>query len=78
MTSIMQVTATEFKAKCLKMLDTVNQSGEAMEITKHGRVVAVLTAPKRDKAWKRLRGRGRVLAEPEETAVAESDIASLQ
>ena len=74
----MQVTATEFKAKCLKFLDTVNQTGEPMEISKHGQVVAVLNPPRREMPWKRLRNRGRVLAEPEETAVKASEIKALR
>lgn len=72
------ITATEFKAKCLQILDQVNQNGEALEITKHGRVVAILTAPSREQPWKVLRGRGRILADAEETAVQESQMDALQ
>ncbi len=36
-----QVTATEFKAKALALLDQVG-SGDEIEITKHGRTVARL------------------------------------
>ena len=38
----MKVTATEFKAKCLKVMDTVARTGEPVVITKHGREVARL------------------------------------
>lgn len=40
------ISATEFKATCLQVLDRV-QSGEfsRVEVTKRGRVVAVLSAP---------------------------------
>jgi prevent-host-death family protein len=42
-----RVPATEFKAKCLSLLDEVNESGETIEITKRGRPVATLhPAPK--------------------------------
>jgi prevent-host-death family protein len=34
--------AGEFKAKCLKLLDEVNESGETLVITKHGKPVAEL------------------------------------
>ncbi len=44
------VKASEFKAKCLKMMDEVAQSGEEIVITKNGRptvrVVAYRTKPK--------------------------------
>jgi prevent-host-death family protein len=38
------VSASEFKAKCLAMLDDVSASGEEIVITKHGRAVARLAA----------------------------------
>ena len=37
------VTATEFKAKCLKLMDEVAESGEEIVITKKGKPVAKLT-----------------------------------
>jgi prevent-host-death family protein len=37
------LTATEFKAKCLHLLDEVAQSGESLVITKRGRPVAKVT-----------------------------------
>ena len=36
--------ASEFKAKCLKLMDEVVESGGEILITKHGRPVAKLTA----------------------------------
>jgi prevent-host-death family protein len=36
------VSATEFKAKCLAILDKVEQHGAAVTVTKRGRPVAVL------------------------------------
>ena len=36
------ITASEFKAKCLAILDTVNTTGERIIITKRGRPVAEL------------------------------------
>ncbi len=38
------VTATEFKAKCLALLDEVNESGETLTITKRGKAVATVNA----------------------------------
>jgi len=37
------VSASEFKAKCLKLIDEVAESGKPLTITKHGRAVASLT-----------------------------------
>jgi prevent-host-death family protein len=36
------ITASEFKAKCLKLMDDVAESGEEIVITKYGRPVAKL------------------------------------
>ena len=37
---MIHITATEFKAKCLKFLDEVAKTGELIVITKHGQPVA--------------------------------------
>ncbi|MBI5706691.1 MAG: type II toxin-antitoxin system prevent-host-death family antitoxin [Armatimonadetes bacterium] len=38
----MIVTATEFKARCLQLLDRVKMTGERIQVTKRGKVVAEL------------------------------------
>lgn len=35
-----QITATEFKARCLRLLDEVADTGETLVVTKRGRPVA--------------------------------------
>jgi prevent-host-death family protein len=45
------VSATEFKAKCLALLDLMEEGGEPITITRRGRPVAVLAPPKKT-AWK--------------------------
>jgi prevent-host-death family protein len=40
------VSASEFKAKCLALLDQVNETGRPLRITKHGKVVAELVPPR--------------------------------
>ena len=46
MHDVREVNATEFKAKCLDLLDQVNSGAIArLEITKRGKVVAVVTKP---------------------------------
>ena len=51
------IKASEFKAKCLKIMDEVAESGEEIIITKHGHPVSRLT-PYREKP-KSLFGRGK-------------------
>ena len=38
------VTATEFKAKCLALLDEVNETGDTLTITKRGKAVATVNS----------------------------------
>ena len=40
-----KITATQFKAKCLRLLDQVAETGEPLVITKHGRSVARVEPP---------------------------------
>jgi prevent-host-death family protein len=60
------VSATEFKAKCLALLDEIEQWGSAITVTRRGRPVAVLGPAKRS-AWKSPRNswskRGRIVGD---------------
>ena len=47
--------ATEFKAKCLALLDEVEDQGATITVTKRGRPVATI-APAKKKAWKSPKG----------------------
>lgn len=42
MASMKMISAGEFKAKCLKLMDEVNQSRQSIVITKHNKPVARL------------------------------------
>ena len=46
------IPATEFKARCLALMDEVATTGESILITKHGKPIAELKAyqPPRDKS----------------------------
>jgi len=44
------VSATELKAKCLALLDDVNERGDIVTITKRGRPVAILQPVKKKRA----------------------------
>ena len=50
-----QISATEFKAKCLALLDEVEASGEAITVIKRGRAVATLQGAKK-RRWKSSEG----------------------
>lgn len=43
----MEISATQFKAKCLRLMDEVAQSGEPLIITKHGKPIVTVAAAKR-------------------------------
>ena len=73
----MVISATEFKARCLNILDRVNSQHETVTITKHGRVVArvVPASDVEDRPWLRLRSKpAEWRADPLSPAVAERDI----
>jgi prevent-host-death family protein len=57
-----QITATEFKARCLRLLDEVADSGETLVVTKRGRPVVRVepSSPPVD-----LRGSVKLLVAPE-------------
>jgi prevent-host-death family protein len=76
----MTITATEFKAKCLAILDEVQAGGTTVTITKRGKIVARLvpaSAPD-DKPWLRLRGSVLKYDRPFEPAVDEADVEALK
>ena len=74
----MKITATEFKAKCLKLLDDVNRTGDTLEISKHGKVVARVVPAGNEHPWKALRGKGRFTGDPFAPVVDPSDIQALR
>jgi prevent-host-death family protein len=51
-----QVSATDFKAKCLSLLDEVNEGGGSVTITKRGKPVAVLQPVAKKAPFKSSRG----------------------
>jgi len=52
-----KVAAAEFKARCLKLIDQVHDTGKPITITKRGKIVAVLQPAGHEdsKPWLRLR-----------------------
>jgi len=52
------VTATQFKAQCLGLMERVQRTRKPVLITKRGRIVAQLAPPPEDagQIWRQLRG----------------------
>jgi len=76
----MKIAATEFKARCLRLMEQVRRTRKPILITKRGRVVAHLAPPPPEvvKPWLRLRGsvvRARDAISP---AVSPRDIRALR
>lgn len=74
----MELNATEFKAKCLSLIDQVHAGGEPVVITKHGRVVAKLvgasTAGPIREIREKLLGSVKYYGDPFESAVSSDDV----
>jgi prevent-host-death family protein len=72
--------ASEFKAKCLHLIDRVRETAEPITITKRGKVVARLVpaGDDDDRPWEKLRGTATWHGDPLAPAVKESDIDALR
>lgn len=75
----MAISVTEFKQRCLEIVRRVERTGQSVEITRRGRVVAHLEPSRADasagqRPWERLRALGGGLhAQPEESVLSEAD-----
>jgi len=76
----MKLPAAEFKAKCLSLLDRVHERGEAIAITKRGRVVAKLVpaGDTDERPWLRLAGTARWHGDPLAPPVEEDEVVALR
>ncbi|MFM8702532.1 MAG: type II toxin-antitoxin system Phd/YefM family antitoxin [Planctomycetia bacterium] len=74
----MKITASAFKARCLRLLDQVSRTGEELVILKRGRPVARVVPARDEKPWLALRGRGAFTGDPFAAVVTESDIEALR
>jgi prevent-host-death family protein len=77
----MKMNATEFKAKCLAVIDRVHTRRESVTITKRGRVVARLVPEDQaeEKPWLRLRAQAaRWTGDPLAPVVDEREIKALE
>jgi antitoxin (DNA-binding transcriptional repressor) of toxin-antitoxin stability system len=80
----MDISITEFKHRCLEIVRRVEESGEVVAITRHGRVVAQLepspaASSGANEPWKRLRALGGKLdARPDESVLRDGDFEALR
>jgi prevent-host-death family protein len=76
----MVINASDFKARCLALIDRVHDNGEPIVITKRGKVVARLVpaGDERAKPWTALRGTARLVGDPFAPVVDEGDLESLK
>ncbi|MFM9196669.1 MAG: type II toxin-antitoxin system Phd/YefM family antitoxin [Planctomycetia bacterium] len=74
----MKITASAFKARCLRLLDQVSRTGEELVILKRGRPVARVVPARDEKPWLALRGRGEFTGDPFAAVVTEADIEALR
>lgn len=72
--------ASEFKAKCLQLIDRVRESAEPITITKRGRVVARLVpaGDEDDRPWELLRGKATWTGDPFAPVIDEREIQALR
>lgn len=74
----MDISVTQFRAKCLKLIRSVENGGPSVDIKRRGKVVARLAPPpatlqRSRKPWEQLHGSGELLASPEESVIHEDD-----
>ncbi len=76
----MKISASEFKAKCLALLDQVHERGEPITVTKRGKVVARLmpAGDTSNRPWLRLCHMARWTGDAVAPAIQESDIEALK
>ncbi len=77
-TGHMEINASHFKARCLRLIDEVDQTGEEIVILKRGRPVARVVPIRDEKPWLGLQGSGRFVGDPFEPVIKRSEIEALK
>jgi len=74
------VTATEFKAHCLSLMERVRKTRKPVLITKRGRAVAQLVPPpeEHEKPWRTLRGSVSHMGDVISPVVSDEEIQALR
>lgn len=73
---MLEINASEFKAKCLALLDQVARTGEPLTILKRGKEVARLMPPAAagKSPQDSLKGTGRYIGDPFEPVISPDDL----
>ena len=77
----MEINASEFKARCLALIDRVRAEGITVVIRKRGKIVAKLVAETDshdEKPWLDLRSQSHFTGDPFAPAISEEEISALQ
>jgi antitoxin (DNA-binding transcriptional repressor) of toxin-antitoxin stability system len=74
----MDISVTQFRASCLRLIRRVETGGESVDIKRRGKIVARLSPPpatgqRSRQPWERLHGSGELLAAPGESVLRERD-----
>ena len=74
------ISVTDFKLHCLDVIRRVEMDGAAVDLTRRGKVVARLvptaTAAQGTPTWLRLRGSGRLSAQPDQSILDTNDFSA--
>ncbi len=74
------ISVTDFKLHCLDVIRRVEMDGAAVDLTRRGKVVARLVptaaAAQGTPTWLRLRGSGRLSAQPEQSVLDTNDFSA--
>lgn len=76
----MKIGASEFKARCLALIDEVHERGDSVTITKRGRVVARLVPAGEmdERPWESVRRKAHWRGDPLAPALDEDEIDALR
>ena len=79
----MDISVTQFRARCLELIRQVEAGGDEVRIRRRGRVVARLSPPPGSAAgepppWRALCGSGELKAQPEDSVLAAQEFSALQ
>ena len=69
------IPASQFRDQCLRLMDEINETGDTLIVTKHGKPVAVVGPARRDKGslWGFMEGTTRILGDIDGSAIPPDD-----
>ena len=66
---------SQFRDQCLRLMDEINETGDALIVTKHGRPITIVGPARRDKGslWGFMKGTTRILGDIDSPAIPPDD-----